>query len=152
MTKYKPKTELRIVENGIVGKIDLSGFFVYEDGITPDGVFKRSFSIDGLKSLGLTLELVEPLPEEPPKNTAMRFKDGCLIERVGDFYYSTGAIEGLDWEQTLDNHGTGFTIIEERDETIREVLDLLDRQYDSMESDRPIVELVSKHFGVSLDG
>lgn len=105
-------------------------------------------SVANFKVYGITVEKVEPpLPEEFPIGAVFSVPEGFVFQRDTETdYYRIGSDALWAWSTIVERFGTDFTILEDRNKTIREVLEFMEEKrwtYQPM--------IIAEHFGVSLD-
>lgn len=102
--------------------------------------------LSGLTAAGITWELAKPeLPEEPPVGSVISF-GGQVYERRGLHWYTVNSTYVYKWQQLIRRFRTDFTVLEDRDKTIREVLTELRNHVGVY-----LMARMQERFGVSLD-
>ena len=116
--------------------------------ITPRG-FAFQLGRIRAEAFGIEIELVEPvLPEEPPIGSVVKFKTGLVARRDwSTIWVLMGQNDIYSWDKLIEDYGTDFVVLEERDKSIREVIQLLKGDESPSSFD-----WLAEHFGVSLDG
>lgn len=140
MTEFKAGDKVR-TNTGIEGVIVMRGLTLCLE------LESFSLTVAMLRRLGIELELIEPLPEEPSMMTVFIIKDFFVARRKADNTYSiNGLSKRFQFRELCEEFGTDFTILEDRDKTIRKVVRWI-QQHDACTP-----EHLARQFGVSLDG